>query len=137
MHPVDCNEFLGKRVWRAMMVRQRLRNALECMLIYEPDAPLRPPVLWSAVPVRVQPDFNRLSCKYRRRPFDCMDLCDERRDNQPCCLIDALWFPCRVLPLQGIAQHVVLAREQRVHHTEAEPPALVESSDVIAGDVAW
>ena len=133
MQPVDGDEILGQRVGRAVVVRHGLRDAGRGVRVDQPDAELGQPVIGRrAVPVGVEPDVDGLGRQDRRRPFDRVDLGDQRRDDQPRRLIDALVAPARIVRAQLVAEQVVLAREQRVQRAQAEPPALVEAGDLHA-----
>ena len=80
VHPVDGDEILGQRIGRAVMVRHRFGNAGRRMRVEQPKAELGQVVIGRrAVPVAGQADFDRLRRQDRRRPFDGVDLGDQRR----------------------------------------------------------
>src|SRR5438105_12056763 len=58
----------------------------------------------------------------RWSPLDGVDLCQERRINQPRLLEELLVGPVRILCCEAVADRIVLASEQRQEQTQAEPP---------------
>ena len=69
----------------------------------------------------------------RRRPLDGVDLGHQRRVDQLGLAIQLLVVPARVLVREQIADVVVLQREQRVEHRQADPPVVGEAGEVHAG----
>src|SRR6185437_16893307 len=61
--------------------------------------------------------------KDRRRPFDSMDLGNDRRIDKSCMLKQVVISPLGVFLLQPVADRIVLQREQRVEELEAHPPS--------------
>ena len=112
------------------MVGQRLGNAGRCMRVERHRAePGQLVIGGRAVPVAVQADVDGLRREDRRRPFDGMDLGDQRRDDQPGGMVDLVVIHNRIMRPQFVAQQIVLAREQRVQTAEPKPPAFVEAGD--------
>ena len=71
-----------------------------------------------------------------RRPFDRVDLGDESGVDEPRLLEQPLAIGGRMVDAQPIDDGIVLAREQRVHHRQADPPVAVHSGKLLVGDVA-
>ena len=88
-----------------------------------------------AAPVGLETDVDCLGAKDRRRPLDRVDLRDQRGNDQTCRLIDPLVAQSRILRAELVAQDVVLACEERVQAAEPEPPALVETGDLLPVEV--
>ena len=99
MHAVDGDEILGQRIGRAVVVRHASSECRSSACASTSQRPaLRQPVVGRrAVPVAGEADVDRLGGEDRRRPFDRMDLGDQRRDDQPGGLVDALVVPVAVL----------------------------------------
>ena len=87
--------------------------------------------------IRLQPEVDRLGGQDRRRPLHGVDLGDQRRDDQPCRVEDAVVAPALVVRAQLVADDVVLAGEQSVQPAQAEPPALVEAGEFHAARIRW
>ena len=87
------------------------------------------------VPVRLQADVDDFGAQDRRGPLDGVDLRDQRGDDQPRRLVDALVAPAAIVGAQLVAQQVVLAREHGVQAAEAQPPALVEAGHLLPAGV--
>ena len=136
MKPVDGDEVLGQRVRHAVVVGHRLRDAHGCLAVEQPDAqPAQPVVGRRAAPVGLETDVDGLGPEDRRCPLDRVDLRDQGGDDQTCRLIDPLVAQARIVRAELVAQEVVLAREERVQAAEPEPPALVETGDLLPVEV--
>ena len=136
MHPVDGDEILGQAIRGAGMIRRGLRNPRQGVAVDQPQSgPRQPVVRRRTIPVAVHPHFQGLGPEDSRGPLDGVDLGDEGGHDQPGGLEDPLVAPVPIGRAQFVADHVVLAREQKVHCREAEPPVLVEPGDFETIDV--
>ena len=72
----------------------------------------------------------------RRRPLDRVDLGDEGGVDEPRLLEQPFAVGRGIFDAQPIDDGIVLAREQRVHHREADPPVAVDAGKLVVGDIA-
>ena len=86
-----------------------------------------------AGPVDVHRQLDDRVRQDRRRPLDRVDLRHQRRVDQLGLAKQLLVVPVLVIVREQIADVVVLQREERVEHRQADPPVVAEAGEVHAG----
>ncbi len=133
VHAVDRGELLGDGVRGRVMVLLGERDAGQELAPC--GAPVRLEILLAqdAPPAAAHRVLQGRHLQERAGPLGGVDLHDQRRIDQPRLLEQPLAVLVRVLEPQPVDDRVVLAREEGVHHREADPPVAVHRHVFLGG----
>ena len=110
--------------------RLRADDAAEQLVVVEELEDLLQLLAGKAGPVDVQRQLDDRVREDGRRPFDGVDLGQQRRVDQLRLREQLVVGPVGVLRCEQVADVVVLEREERVQHRQADPPVVGEAGEV-------
>src|SRR5215207_6825512 len=123
VHPVDRHELLSEGVGHTEVVRSPTNDSADHFVVaYASHQPLDC-LPCQSPPVRVQAAPRGGMIQEGGRPLDGVDLRQQRRVYEPGAVEQLVVGPAGVLGAQPVADRVVLAGKERMHHCQPDPEA--------------